>query len=105
MDGTAMSFKENPCHYFTDGKVKASTLSLTVLVIIEMLNAFNALSEDGSLLQMPPWRNPWLILACFGSVLTHFLVLYIPVMAKIFSVVPLDLHDWAIVMAFSLPVI
>merc|ERR1712136_551816 len=52
---------ENPCTYFSSGKVKPSTLSLTVLVIIEMLNAFNALSEDGSLVQMPPWKNPWLI--------------------------------------------
>merc|ERR1740117_1520916 len=46
-------FDKDPCSYFTAGKVKASTLSLTVLVIIEMLNAFNALSEDGSLIQMP----------------------------------------------------
>lgn len=43
------------------------TLSLSVLVLIEMLNACNAVSEDGSLLQMPPWVNPWLILAIIGS--------------------------------------
>merc|ERR1712194_924302 len=83
----------------------ASTLSLTVLVMIEMLNAFNALSEDGSLIQMPPWTNPWLILACMGSVGVHFVVLYVPFLAKIFSVCPLDRHDWELVMAFSFPVI
>lgn len=106
MDGTEMmNFDKNPCDYFDRGKIKASTLSLTVLVMIEMLNAFNALSEDGSLLQMPPWCNPYLILACLGSVLSHFLILYVPMLAGIFSVVPLDGHDWAIVMAFSLPVI
>jgi len=100
-----MTFDKEPCSYFTAGKVKASTLSLTVLVIIEMLNAFNALSEDGSLLQMPPWTNPWLILACFGSVSVHFVILYVPFLAKIFAVCPLDWHDWVLVMAFAFPVI
>lgn len=93
------------CSYFTTGKIKASTLSLTVLVVIEMLNALNALSEDGSLLQIPPWSNPWLILAMMGSMLVHFVVLYTPFIASIFSVTPLDWHDWTLVMYFSLPVI
>jgi Ca2+-transporting ATPase len=100
-----MSFAKDPCSYFAAGKVKASTLSLTVLVVIEMLNAFNALSEDGSLIQMPPWTNPWLILACMGSVMTHFVILYVPFLAKTFAVCPLDWHDWVLVMAFSFPVI
>jgi len=100
-----LDFGKDRCSYFTAGKVKASTLSLTVLVVIEMLNAFNALSEDGSLMQMPPWTNPYLILACMGSVLTHFVILYVPFLAKIFAVCPLDWHDWILVMAFSFPVI
>ena len=39
-----VSFAE-PCGYFREGKAKASTLSLSVLVAIEMFNALNALSE------------------------------------------------------------
>ena len=93
------SFDKALCSYFTAGKCKASTLSLTVLVIIGMADAFNAVSEDGSLVQMPPWANPRLILACMGSVLVHFTILYVPVLAKIFAVCPLDLHDWFFVMA------
>jgi len=100
-----LDFSKEPCSYFTQGKVKASTLSLTVLVVIEMLNAFNSVSEDGSLLQMPPWTNPYLILACLGSILTHFVILYVPFLAKIFAVCALDGHDWALVMAFSVPVL
>ncbi|CAE7477053.1 ECA4 [Symbiodinium natans] len=99
------TFHSAPCSYFTAGKVKASTLSLTVLVIIEMLNAFNALSEDGSLLQLSPWTNPWLVLACLSSVMVHFVILYVPFLAKVFAVCPLDWHDWVLVMAFSFPVI
>eukprot|EP00439_Symbiodinium_sp_Y106_P067025 s1838_g11.t1 len=95
------TFHGEPCSYFTAGKVKASTLSLTVLVIIEMLNAFNALSEDGSLLQLSPWTNPWLVLACLGGLV----ILYVPFLAKVFAVCALDWHDWVLVMAFSFPVI
>lgn len=98
-------FSKDPCLYFAAGKMKASTLSLTVLVMIEMFNAFNALSEDGSLLSMPPWRNPYLILACMGSVSVHFLVLYTPFLAGIFNVCPLTVHDWVLVLQFSFPVI
>ncbi|CAK9036818.1 Calcium-transporting ATPase 1 [Durusdinium trenchii] len=104
-DFGGMSFSSDPCAYFTDGKAKASTLSLTVLVVIEMLNAFNALSEDGSLCQMPPWANPFLIVAATISIGSHFVILYIPALATIFGVVPLTLHDWMLVLAFSFPVI
>lgn len=93
------------CSYFTQGKAKASTFSLTVLVVIEMFNALNALSEDGSLLQLPPWCNPWLCLAVLNSIGIHMVILYQPFLASIFGVVPLDLHDWALVLYFSFPVI
>merc|ERR1719421_52355 len=95
------------CDYFTfdgSGKAKASTLSLTVLVTIEMFNALNALSEDGSLLSMPPWVNPYLLLAMLVSFGLHFVILYIPILAQIFSIVPLTFNDWMVVLAFSAPV-
>ena len=74
-------------------------------VTIEMFNALNALSEDGSLLQMPPWKNPWLLLAMVVSFGLHFVILYVPVLAQVFSIVPLTWNDWMVVLAFSFPVI
>ncbi|GAB2284377.1 hypothetical protein Dimus_018831 [Dionaea muscipula] len=56
-------FGDNPCNYFEGGKVKAKTLSLPTLVAIEMFNSLNALSEDQSLLTLPRWANPWLVVA------------------------------------------
>ncbi|KAL0426156.1 UNVERIFIED_CONTAM: Calcium-transporting ATPase, endoplasmic reticulum-type [Sesamum radiatum] len=67
----------NPCDYFSVGKVKAMTLSLSVLVAIEMFNSLNALSEDNSLIRMPPWRNPWLLIAMSFSLGLHCLILYV----------------------------
>uniref|UniRef100_K3W8M1 P-type Ca(2+) transporter n=1 Tax=Globisporangium ultimum (strain ATCC 200006 / CBS 805.95 / DAOM BR144) TaxID=431595 RepID=K3W8M1_GLOUD len=100
-----MDFSSDPCKYFTEGKRSASTLSLSVLVAIEMFNALNALSEDGSLITMPPWSNPYLLIAMVVSFGMHFLILYVDVLADTFSVTPLDFNEWLVVLAFSLPVI
>lgn len=64
--GKIINFEE-PCDYFTVGKTKASTLSLSVLVAIEMFNALNALSEvhschfhletPSSTSFLPSWRT------------------------------------------------
>mmetsp|Transcript_35606 Transcript_35606/g.34631 ORF Transcript_35606/g.34631 Transcript_35606/m.34631 type:complete len:113 (-) Transcript_35606:58-396(-) len=83
----------------------ASTLSLSVLVVIEMLNALNALSEDNSLVTMPPWNNPFLILAIIGSILCHMVILYIPFFNTVFGIAPLNKKEWLMVMVFSVPVI
>ncbi|XP_022745090.1 calcium-transporting ATPase 1, endoplasmic reticulum-type-like [Durio zibethinus] len=99
------SFESNPCDYFQGGKVKAMTLSLSVLVAIEMFNSLNALSEDGSLLTMPPWANPWLLLAMSVSFGLHFLILYVPFLAQVFGIVPLSFNEWLLVLAVAFPVI
>ncbi|GLT33864.1 hypothetical protein SLA2020_084200 [Shorea laevis] len=98
-------FDTNPCDYFHTGKVKASTLSLSVLVAIEMFNSLNALSEDSSLLTMPPWVNPWLLLAMSVSFGLHFLILYVPFLAQVFGIVPLSLNEWLLVVVVAFPVI
>ncbi|KAL0398030.1 UNVERIFIED_CONTAM: Calcium-transporting ATPase, endoplasmic reticulum-type [Sesamum calycinum] len=95
----------NPCDYFSVGKVKAMTLSLSVLVAIEMFNSLNALSEDNSLIRMPPWRNPWLLIAMSFSLGLHCLILYVPLLANVFGIVPLSLNEWLLVVLISAPVI
>lgn len=102
---TTFSFDTNPCDYFQTGKVKAMTLSLSVLVAIEMFNSLNALSEDGSLLSMPPWVNPWLLVAMSVSFGLHFLILYVPFLAQVFGIVPLSCNEWLLVLAVAFPVV
>ncbi|MBA0579021.1 hypothetical protein Gorai_021289 [Gossypium raimondii] len=103
-DGHLITFS-NPCDYFTIGKVKAMTLSLSVLVAIEMFNSLNALSEDSSLLTLPPWRNTWLLVAMSVSFGLHCLILYVPFLANMFGVVPLSLNEWFLVILVSIPVV
>ena len=76
LHGYGSSF-HTPCDYFEDkGKVIASTLSLTVLVTIEMFNALNALSEECSLLVVPPHKNIYLVAAIVASFIAHLYSLY-----------------------------
>lgn len=85
--------------------MKATTLSLSVLVAIEMFNSLNALSEDGSLLTVSPWANPWLLFAMSFSFSLHFLVLYVPFLSQVFGIVPLSFNEWLLVIAVAFPVI
>lgn len=103
--GGRMITFSNPCDYFTVGKVKAMTLSLSVLVAIEMFNSLNALSEENSLRKLPPWRNPWLLVAMSISFGLHCLILYTPFLAEVFGVIPLSVNEWFMVLLISAPVI
>ena len=98
-------YTENPCEFFITGKVHASTICLSVLVTIEMFNALNALSEECSLLVVPPHKNIYLVAAIVASFIAHFCILYIPPLASIFSVSPLTWREWKLVLWFSFPVI
>ena len=70
-----------------------------------MFNALNALSEDCSLASQPPWVNPYLLAAMALSFGLHFLVMYVPALAAVFDVVPLDGREWLLVLAFSVAVV
>lgn len=85
--------------------VIASTVALSVLVVIEMANALNSLSENESIFRLGPQRNPILIAAISLSIFLHVLILYIPNLAKIFGVAPLNREEWVAVIGLSLPVI
>ncbi|CAI6369036.1 unnamed protein product [Macrosiphum euphorbiae] len=81
------------------------TMALSVLVTIEMLNAMNSLSENQSLISMPPWCNLWLIGSMVLSFTLHFVILHIDFLSTVFQVTPLTIDEWITVMKFSIPVV
>ncbi|GAA36484.2 Ca2+ transporting ATPase sarcoplasmic/endoplasmic reticulum [Clonorchis sinensis] len=96
-------FEGIDCAIFTHPK--PMTMALSVLVLIEMLNAMNSLSENQSLLVMPPWVNLWLMLAMVLSMSLHFLILEVDFLSKVFQITPLTLEEWFMVIKISLPVL
>ncbi|BGP53665.1 hypothetical protein JCM8202_003566 [Rhodotorula sphaerocarpa] len=94
------------CDVFSNEMAKrATTVSLSILVVIEMFNALNSLAENESLLTLPPWTNPYLVGAICLSMALHFMILYVPFFSTLFQIVPLNWQEWKAVVAISFPVI
>ncbi|MCJ1380996.1 hypothetical protein MMC17_004105 [Xylographa soralifera] len=99
-------FPEIGCEMFSNDSAKAaSTVSLSILVVIEMLNAMNALSSSESLLTLPLWDNMILVYAISLSMALHFALLYTPFLQGLFSIVALNWNEWRAVLFISIPVI
>lgn len=100
------AFPEIGCQMFSDDMARsASTVSLSILVVIEMFNAMNALSSSESLLTLPLWENMMLVYAIALSMGLHFALLYTPFLQVLFSILPLNWVEWQAVLAISAPVI
>lgn len=102
---------------------RATTMSLSILVTVEMFNAMNSLSENESLLVLPVWKNPFLVGAITLSMALHFAILYIPFFAvryrrvilpamhltpfgqALFQITPLNWIEWKAVLFLSAPVL
>lgn len=101
--GGGVEFEGLDCKIFEDPH--PMTMALSVLVIIEMMNALNSVSENQSMLRMPPWQNMLLIGAIALSLSLHFLILYVDPFPTIFQICPLNGTEWAMVLKLSFPVI
>jgi Ca2+ transporting ATPase len=95
-------------HLFTDDGEHwktGSCMSLTILVVIEMFNALNSVSEGQSVFVVPPFVNMKLIVAVLISIGLHVLILSFELSRKTFKIEWLDGELWAFVIAICLPVI
>ncbi|KAI5466601.1 hypothetical protein BGZ63DRAFT_369032 [Mariannaea sp. PMI_226] len=99
-------FPEIGCDMFSNDMAKsASTVSLSILVVIEMFNAMNALSSSESLLTLPLWKNMMLVYAIALSMALHLALLYVPFLQGLFSILPMNVTEWKAVVLISAPVI
>ncbi|PPQ68498.1 hypothetical protein CVT26_003437 [Gymnopilus dilepis] len=102
----ASKFPEIGCSMFTNEMShRATTMSLSILVTIEMFNAMNSLSENESLLRLPLWKNMYLVGAIALSMALHFMILYVPFFTTLFAITPLNWVEWKAVLLISVPVL
>jgi len=99
-------FPEIGCEMFTNTMAhRATTMSLSILVTVEMFNAMNSLSENESLFSFPVWKNPFLVGAIALSMTLHFVILYVPFFTTLFAITPLNWDEWMAVLWLSAPVL
>ena len=92
------------------GRMLPQTLSLTTLVVMEMLKALSAVSVNDSLFRVGPQSNKWLLLGVSGPFLLHMLVLYssklgFGALGESFGMVPLSSDNWTTVLLWAAPIL
>jgi Ca2+-transporting ATPase len=81
---------------------QARTVAFTVMVVAQLVHAFNCRSERLSLFQLGLGTNRVLVWAFLLSLVVQVAVLTIPAVATIFKVVPLPIEDWVLMGALGL---
>lgn len=73
---------------------QARTVAFTVMVVAQLVHAFNCRSERLSLFQLGFWTNRSLVWAVLLSLAIQIAVLTVPAASPVFKVVPLPIEDW-----------
>lgn len=81
---------------------QARTVAFTVMVIAQLVHAFNCRSERLSLFQVGLWTNRPLLLAFSLSLGIQIAVLTIPAAASVFKVGSLPIEDWGLIGAMGI---
>lgn len=80
----------------------AQTVAFTMLVVVQLFNAFSARSFTRSVFAMNPFSNYLLLVAVFTSMLLVLVLIYVPFLNQTLNTYPLSLNDWLIVLGASL---
>ncbi|TBL78325.1 calcium-translocating P-type ATPase, SERCA-type [Paenibacillus thalictri] len=79
---------------------RAQTVAFATLVMAQLIHVFDCRSSR-SIFHRNPLQNRYLVISVISSLLLMLAVLYIEQLQPIFKTVPLNLHDWIIVLIFA----
>lgn len=87
--------------YYQENLVKAWTIALTTLAIVQWYQAWNMRSESQSVFRLKAWSSPYLsisLLAVFGL---QILAVYHPLFQKLLHTTALNPREWAIIIVMA----
>ena len=80
----------------------AQTIAFVVLSGTQLIHSLNMRSKDKSIFKIGLFSNMYLIYAMLVGILLQITVIYIPPLAALFNIIPLNLMDWIVVIALSI---
>lgn len=83
--------------YHVESLEKGWTISLVTLAVFQWFNAWNCRSETKSIFKINPFSNKYLVGATVLVIILQVLAVYTPFLQKILHTVPIDAHDWLVV--------
>lgn len=91
--------------FLPQGTQKARTVTLAVMALFQIFNAFNLQSSRDSLFKIGIFRNWYLFGAVLISLIFQFLVVEIDFLMNLFRTVPLTFNEWFLIILVSLTVV
>jgi len=82
---------------------EAMTMTFVSLVLIQFFKAYNFRSDRHSVLR-DPFANKWLNLAIVWELILLGLILYVPLLERVFGTFPLTAQDWVIIVVAAFTV-
>jgi Ca2+-transporting ATPase len=86
---------------FDLGFIKASTMTFTALILVQMVVALVARSERYPFIKTGIRNNKKLLGAIALSILLQIIIIYMPFFNTIFGTTPLNIAEWGIIILFS----
>ena len=80
----------------------AQTIAFVVLSGAQLVHSLNMRSQNKSIFKIGIFSNMYLIYAILVGIALQIAVIYIPPVATLFNVVPLNLRDWLVILGLSL---
>lgn len=85
--------------------LKASTSAFALLIIIQMVQAFNSRSEKNSIFRLGLFSNMWLLGAILISLILTIIMVEVPFLQHYLKTTSLSGEDWGIIIGSSLLVL